>query len=217
MLRISVLEQNTSFAQELQEKLGADTAIVTRIELNQLFLPSLADVLVLDASMFGAEECHAISSIKFQNHELLIIGLLKIPSALVQSDWGHIYLPHPIKLRSLEAIIQGHLLLAQSHGSQHWTLHQRLKEIKAPCGRQMALSHSEYQVLFSAASCQPQVVSRKALIEALGAEYLQYDERRLETLISRLRKKLTGFSDHPFPIRAIKGKGYLFASKLQIT
>lgn len=46
-----------------------------------------------------------------------------------------------------------------------------------------------------------------AICAPLGANYWDYDERRLEALISRLRRKLPGLS-----VRGIKGQGYVFDS-----
>jgi DNA-binding response OmpR family regulator len=53
-----------------------------------------------------------------------------------------------------------------------------------------------------------QQLSRRQIIEALGGDYLQYDERRLEALISRLRKKLELAGLSPQTLTAVRGQGY---------
>ena len=47
------------------------------------------------------------------------------------------------------------------------------------------------------------------LIEALGQEFWYYDERRLESLISRLRRKLASYAPDGFPIRGVGPLEYL--------
>ena len=56
--------------------------------------------------------------------------------------------------------------------------------------------------------------TRRSLIEALGHDYLAYDEQRLEAMISRLRKKIAPLGDNP--IKAAHGRGYVFTQTLKI-
>ena len=96
----------------------------------------------------------------------------------------------------------------------HWRINPTLLELSTPEGKAVPLSHTDCRILQTAARTQGQRVSRKALIEALGENFLHYDERRLETQISRLRRRLSSYAPGGFPIRAIRGQGYLFGVKL---
>jgi hypothetical protein len=73
------------------------------------------------------------------------------------------------------------------------------------------ISMQEYRLLQAVARTSEQLISRKKLIEALGGNYLSYDERCLEKLLSRLRKKLAFYG---FSIRAIKSRGYWFEANV---
>jgi len=53
-------------------------------------------------------------------------------------------------------------------------------------------------------------VPRRPLIEALGHDFLSYDERRLEVGISRLRKKIKHATGADAPLRSEWGLGYAF-------
>lgn len=97
-----------------------------------------------------------------------------------------------------------------------WRLDSSQLELIAPDGRQILLSHNECCVLRAAANANGKLVSRKMLIEALGQEFWYYDERRLESLISRLRRKLASYAPEGFPIRGVKGQGYLFRVELRV-
>ncbi|MFZ3019708.1 MAG: winged helix-turn-helix domain-containing protein [Gallionella sp.] len=148
---------------------------------------------------------------------------------------GHIATPLR-DISSLNAWLATHettvLLLSQSPGSappssaaiketasgmdgSHWRLHPAQLELSTPDGRSIPVSPNECCILQAAARANGQLVSRKTLVEALGQRFLHYDERRLESLISRLRRKLSSYAPEGFPVRGVKGCGYLFGVRLQ--
>jgi DNA-binding response OmpR family regulator len=91
-----------------------------------------------------------------------------------------------------------------------WFLNGSQLKLIASDGEIIPLSYKEYCLLNVAGQAKGSLVSRKTLIEALGHSYLHYDERCLESLISRLRRKLASFLEEAFSIRSVKGKGYVF-------
>jgi DNA-binding winged helix-turn-helix (wHTH) protein len=105
--------------------------------------------------------------------------------------------------------------LLNSNGQSLWQLNSSQLELVSPNGRPIPLSHNECCILRASANANGNVVSRKTLIEALGQDFWHYDERRLEALISRLRRKLASYAPERFPIRGVKGQGYLFGVTLQ--
>lgn len=102
-----------------------------------------------------------------------------------------------------------------SNKQARWQLISSQLELITPDGSFIHLSHNEFCILRAAANANGNLVSRKMLIEALGQNFLHYDERRLEALISRLRRKLASYAPEGFPIRGVKGQGYLFGVELQ--
>lgn len=97
---------------------------------------------------------------------------------------------------------------------RYWRLNPSQLELKAPDGKTISLAHNECCILRAAVKADGKLLSRKTLIEAMGQNFLLYDERRLETIISRLRRKLAPHSPNGFPVRGVKGQGYLFRSRL---
>ena len=95
-----------------------------------------------------------------------------------------------------------------------WLLDSAQLELTAPDGKVIPLTHSEYCILRVAANTHGKLVSRKTLIGALGQNHLHYDERCLEALISRLRRKLVSCTQDNFLLRGVRGQGYLFGVKL---
>jgi len=106
--------------------------------------------------------------------------------------------------------------LLNGNGQSLWQLNSSQLELVSPNGRPIPLSHNECCILRASANANGNVVSRKTLIEALGQDFWHYDERRLESLISRLRRKLAACAPEDFSIRGVKGQGYLFGVALRI-
>ena len=126
------------------------------------------------------------------------------------SSGADAYLVQPVDARELHLTVRTllrRLPLAVGECPPGWALNPRTLTLTAPNGAHIALTHNETRVLNAAARAEGALVSRRCLIGALGANYWDYDERRLEALISRLRRKLPGLS-----VRGIKGQGYVFDS-----
>jgi DNA-binding response OmpR family regulator len=56
-------------------------------------------------------------------------------------------------------------------------------------------------------------VTRRDMIEALGGDLASYDTRRLETLVSRLRRKLED-AGHSDLVQTVYGTGYLVTAQV---
>jgi DNA-binding response OmpR family regulator len=90
-----------------------------------------------------------------------------------------------------------------------WQLRRRSRTLAAPDGTQVALTHMESVLLQTLQACAPAPASRRRLIEALGGSYLEFEQRRLEVAISRLRSKLAQAWPQVEALRAARGIGYL--------
>lgn len=73
------------------------------------------------------------------------------------------------------------------------------------------LSSNEFDMLWFLASNAGTILDRDAMVRQLrGIEYDGFD-RSIDIGISRLRRKLHDNTQHPYRIKTIRGKGYLFA------
>ncbi|KAA6182296.1 response regulator transcription factor [Thiohalocapsa marina] len=121
------------------------------------------------------------------------------------------YLLKPIKLLELAAVIDS---LARRLG-EGWRLDAQRHELASPSGSVIALSAAELVFLRTLARARGASVSRRSLIEALGHDWLTYDERRLEQLVSRLRRRCEEGVDQPLPVKTERGKGYSLTESMQ--
>ena len=77
-------------------------------------------------------------------------------------------------------------------------------------GIEVELTSNEFDLLWILADAAGTILNREYLFKTLrGIEYDGLD-RTIDVNISRLRKKLGDSSSHPFRIKTVWGKGYLF-------
>lgn len=171
-----------------------------------------ASVLAIDLDLPDGQGLEMVRELRARYPQLGIIALSEDGSLNARIDGlssgADAYLVQPVDARELHLTVRTllrRLPLAVGECPPGWALNPRTLTLTAPNGAHIALTHNETRVLNAAARAEGALVSRRCLIEALGANYWDYDERRLEALISRLRRKLPGLS-----VRGIKGQGYVF-------
>lgn len=96
-----------------------------------------------------------------------------------------------------------------------WQLSAAPRRLIAPDLVSIPLSAQDYAVLRSLMS-GAESVSRKAIVEALGEDFLEYDQRRLDTQMRRLRRKVREASVHALPVSTLRSIGYRFYDKATI-
>lgn len=126
-------------------------------------------------------------------------------------------LDHPCAEEELLGVIEAlmrRLSMQNTSAGDCWVIDAPAQRLHLPDGRVLALSRNECRVLQCLERAPQQTASRQLLAECLGANYMTYDERRLESIVSRLRRKIADFAGREAPIRALRNKGYLFTGNL---
>lgn len=91
-----------------------------------------------------------------------------------------------------------------------WVLARREHCLTDTKGLRITLTDAETTLIETLILADGRPATRKQLIEALGHNFMTYDERRLEVKFSRLRKKIREMTGGEEPIRSEWGNGYLF-------
>ncbi len=125
------------------------------------------------------------------------------------------YLVKPVDLRELAAQLTAILQRLGRTSTQPWILTTDALSVTGPRGASAALTLQEASLLRLLARSERQFATRREIVEALGHDYIEYDEQRLEAMISRLRRKLTAIGDNP--IKAEHGRGYVFNQPLSLS
>jgi PAS domain S-box-containing protein len=97
----------------------------------------------------------------------------------------------------------------------HWRLSGAPPRLFPPGRGPIALSAQDYTVLHALAT-GGDCVHRQAIVDALGEDYLQYDQRRLDTQMRRLRRKVEEASGLKLPISTVRSVGYRVYQRIEI-
>lgn len=98
-----------------------------------------------------------------------------------------------------------------------WRLELGPGRLVPPGALPVALSQQDVQVLHCLMRAAGEGVSRRLVVQALSPDYLDYDQRRLDTQIRRLRRKVQEASGQSLPLRTLYGSGYCFYAPADVS
>ncbi|MWV54397.1 response regulator transcription factor [Chlorobium phaeovibrioides] len=127
------------------------------------------------------------------------------------------YFGKPVDFQEISAAVSRLLMSSgaddgvASHG---WTLLNSTWELVSPMGDRYVLTSKEFSLVQALAVGIGVVVPHEELLRALGYTNDEYGRRSLETIMYRLRKKIT--QDDGIPIKTSHGSGYTFTAPLAL-
>ncbi len=177
------------------------------------------DIVLLDIGLPGEDGYSIASRLRRERPHLGIIMLTardQTEDRVLGLDCGaDLYLAKPVDLRELAAAI-GSLYRRLNQGKpvtppQGWRLDALRSALITPTGVAIALTDNELRFLTPLLEQPGQVIDRDLLSQALEQIPDLYANRRMETLLSRLRTKIRIASPgESLPVRARHGRGYAF-------
>ncbi|MDP1526520.1 MAG: response regulator transcription factor [Rhodocyclaceae bacterium] len=223
MTHVAVVEDNPHFRDEVVGKLERAGHVVHGVgsaaELDILLRRERVDLIVLD---LGLPDEDGLSIARRLRSSLPRLGIIMLTARTTIDDriaglrdGADNYLCKPVVMNELVVVVEAlaRRLDVSATGATPapWELDVQGMRVKTPKGKGVRLTVSETRLLECFASSRGQQASRHDLIDAIEASVDEYDERRLENLISRLRQTLAEDAEEKPTniIRAIRGRGYL--------
>lgn len=128
-----------------------------------------------------------------------------------------IYLVKHSTLREIEAAIRSLLRRTQNPPTatprdDRWILNASDWRLIAPNHKALKLTATEFAFLALLCDRQGEVCQREALVEALSRPRVQFDNRHLDAIVSRLRRKIESTTHLPSAIKVVYGVGYTFTA-----
>ena len=96
-----------------------------------------------------------------------------------------------------------------------WELNVRLRRLKSPDGKPVALTNSEFSLLAAFLAAPQRVLSRDQLLELSRLHNDEVYDRSIDVQILRLRRKIEADPTEPQLIVTERGAGYVFAVPVQ--
>ena len=218
-LKVAVLENDPTLRDDILVpeliSLGFDAeGFGVARNLYRRMLAKTFDAIVLDIALADENGFEVVRYLRM--HSKLAIIALAGPhfasgdKARLQAD---AWLTKPIDFELLATVLSDLHKRTQVNGSaktqqKNWRLDPKEWKLYAPDGRNVVLGLSERLVMEQLLSRPGKVVGREELIVALTDSAYDFDPHRLEMLIHRLRRKVSGALNLALPLNTVRGKGY---------
>ena len=195
--------------------------------LNRILLRDTVDLIVLDLMMPGEDGLTLCRELRVKSNLpiIMLTAMGEETDRIIGLEMGaDDYLAKPFNPRELLARIKAVMrrtqaetqpaaeTLTQDLRFDRWLLDVNRRELVDEDGVGLSLSTAEFDLLKVFLERPQRVLSRDQLLDlARGREAVAFD-RAIDTLVSRLRRKLERDPKNPELIKTIWGGGYLFAA-----
>ncbi|MDD3328158.1 MAG: response regulator transcription factor [Zoogloea sp.] len=229
MIHIAVVEDNEDLRDEVVFHLSRMGHRVTGLPdgaaLDRHLAAVSIDVLVLDLGLPG-EDGVSIARRLGVSHPRLAIAMLtargQLEDRLAGLESGaDIYLVKPVDMRELSAVCDSlyrrlNRADVPERPAEGWQLDVQSLELVPPGGAAILLTPTEFKLMRVLAEAAPEPAHRRDLAAAMGHPELDFDFRRLETALSRLRRKIEARSGETTTLRSARNVGYVFAAPIRV-
>lgn len=223
MTHVILLEDEAALREDVAEFLEAHGHRVdvadSVAEFMRAFRPEVHQVAIVDLGLPDGDGLEVILQMRRKGLRLGIIILtaragneVKVGGLIGGADY---FIPKTVDLTELSATVTSlarRLALDEMPG---WLLQCSPRQLVPPGGLPIPLSAQDYLVLRTIMQGEP-AVTREHIVHALGADYDDYDQRRLNTQMGRLRRKVKETSGLDLPISTLRGVGFSFSAPASI-
>lgn len=226
MTHILIVEDEERLRKDLVDFLGLCGFTAEGVATAESLRRALAgdrqpDIIVLDVGLPDGNGFELAGEVR-ATHRCGIIML----TALGDSDdrvrgfesGADIYLVKHSTLREIEAAIRS---LLRRTGDQadladgaadRWVLDSRTWTLTAPNQRSLKLTATEFALVSTLCRHGGGICGREKLAETIARPRTHFDNRHLDAVVSRLRRKIGEQTDLHVPIKVIYGVGYVFTA-----
>lgn len=222
MAQVILLEDEPVLRDELADYLQgqghAVTTAATVAEFMQRLQPHGHQVAVIDRGLPDGDGLDMILRMRRNGMRLGIIILTarsgsqdKVDGLVGGADH---YLPKTADLSELAATIAALARRLQVQEQPCWLLQSSPRQLTPPGQAPIPLSAQDFLVLRALA--QGGDVKRETIVQALGGDYFDYDQRRLDTQMRRLRRKVQEACGLELPVSTLRAVGFRFHAPIEV-
>lgn len=220
-LNIAIVEDDVILREELGHFLRSQNhrvhALVSGPALDDLFLETSIDIVILDLNLPGERGLSIAQRYRTQHPDLGIIVLSARTSGIDRigsyDNGADIYIPKPcLPDELLAAVLSLGRRVKKSNTEGFWYL-DMIKQVLVSSDNKLSLEVSaiEAQIVFALSRATERSMSSAELCDWLALSQAKevVSKRALENLISRLRKKFKSHEQSDFSIiRSVRNEGY---------
>lgn len=208
-------------------------SVGTAEEMRRALAARKADLILLDLMLPGedglsvARELRAVSDVAI----IMLTGKGSTVDKVVGLEVGaDDYITKPFDERELLARIRtvlrrsvrragaaGDLPPGRTARFEGWMVDLVAQELTAPGGNKVSLTGNEFQLLASLITRSERPLSRQEILDAVFGRDWSPNDRSIDVLVAKLRRKLGDDPRQPHLIKTIRGTGYRFSADVQFT
>lgn len=215
-IEILLVEDNLDLQIEMHDYLshfGSRVHVATNLaQMQQKLSSETIHIVLLDLGLPDGDGLASIAPLRAQFG--LTIGIIVVSARGAHSDrvealaaGADFYIVKPIYLAELKQVLERLYERLQRDRPAGWSLCLMQMALISPDGQAIALTGKEFRLLQLLAE-QQQPVDRAVLMNCLYPHAQHCDSRPLDTLISRLRKKIASYTNQQLTIRSHRNQGY---------
>lgn len=205
-------------------------AVSTGAELDAMMEAVWPDLVVIDANLPDEDGFFLAARIRAAGS----VGIVMLTDSdrlddriMALSAGADVCIERPVHFRELEAqlcSLTRRLRAARFPKSDRpparpadpcWSLNTTSWSLSSPDGKPVPLTNSEYRVLQAVMEEPGTPSTREEIASVLGKTLNGYDDRSLDAVITRLRRKVNGATGENLPLRSVRGVGYVFAGRVE--
>ena len=220
MCRVALLEDDT----DLREQMARYLAQQGGHEIFQAgtvaeFMPHLKhlQIAVLDLNLpdgSGEDALIQVRAVAPRAGVIVLSGRKSLDDKLILLSKGaDQYIVKPTTMVELNANLAA---LARRLGFGGWGVDILRRVLVSPGDQQVPLNEGEVEFLATLAKAPGRIIPRKEVVASLGYSWRDYDMRRLDQLVIRLRRRWRQTHGSHLPLRTEHGKGYWFAEGIAL-
>lgn len=231
MIRIILVEDNIGLRSDLVSAMCAEGLDVTGVggstELFFELLQKPVDIVIMDIGLAGESGMAILQQLRSLKNQRYL-GIIMLTGHFEMSyrveclaNGADAYLTKPVEIEELTAYIQNVYRRlragADTYAPLKWQFNHREWRLLCPTGAVIELSRLESEFLKILVEHAGNPVKRKDIIAtAFKQDPIAYDGRRLEAIVSRLRRKIHALYHLSQPIKAVHSVGYVFTDTIRL-
>lgn len=222
MASVILLEDEPVLREEIAEFLETQGHVVsasaTVAEFMRLLQPEKHQVAVIDR---GLPDGDGLDMILRMRRNGLRLGIIILTASVSSQDkvaglvgGADHYISKTADLSELAATIAALVRRLEVQEQPRWLLQDSPRQLVPPGQAPITLSTQDYLVLKALAAGGD--VTRAAIVQALGGNYFDYDQRRLDTQMRRLRRRVEEACGLELPVSTLRAVGFRFHAPIEV-
>lgn len=223
MAQILVLDDETDICDEIASSLrhtGHEVRVASTIAACRvLLLQRAADILIVDRMLPDGDGLDLIAQLR---EEGMRCGILVFTAKDASQDRinGYMkgadhYLTKPVRLEELNAVIES--MVWRLRLRAEWLYNPDTQILKTPNKDHIRFTSTEGTIFKTLVASVGHIVSRQEIVRALGKNEAAYDDRNLDVMVMRIKKKIAATSAAPLVIKTVHGVGYCIPSNVSLS